>query len=165
MSVPASRSKPRTTASVSSTPDGDLLILAGDIEDDTALAAYADQLHNNPIIDLGGVHFINSVGVREWVMLLDRLLERGLKIRLRNVSEPMVRQMGMVIEAKGDATVESFYAPYTCSKCGDERALLIDVKQHQTALAANQPPALPCAACGAPAEFDEFPARYLAFLS
>jgi anti-anti-sigma regulatory factor len=165
MTSSAPQGKLRTNASVSSTSDGDLLILAGDIEDDTTLATYADQLGRDPIIDLGGVNFINSVGVREWVMLLDRLGERGLSVRLRNVSEPMVRQMGMVIEAKGAATVESFFAPYTCPKCGDERALLIDVKQHEAALAANTPPALPCGACGTPAEFDEFPARYLAFLS
>jgi anti-anti-sigma regulatory factor len=151
--------------SVSATPGGDVLTLTGDIDDSARLNEYVEQLHNNPTIDLGGVTFINSVGVREWIFLLDQLAERGLKIKLRNVSEPMVRQMTMVMEARGDAAIESFFAPYACPSCGDERTLLIDVAQHHDALAALRPPTLPCAQCGSAAEFDEFPNRYLSFLS
>jgi anti-anti-sigma regulatory factor len=145
--------------------DGNVLTIAGEIDDTTELASYAEQLQGDAIIDLAGVTFINSVGVREWVTLLDQLMARGLKITLRNVSEPMVRQMTMVMEAKGDATVDSFFAPYLCPKCGDERALLINVAEHRATLTAGTPPELPCPKCGATAEFDEFPARYLAFLS
>ena len=164
MTSPAT--KARTRASVSSSPAGDVLTLAGDIDDTASLTDYIAELRTNQvIIDLTGVTFINSVGVREWITFLDQLGQRGLKITLRNVSEPMVRQMTMVMEARGDATVESFFAPYTCPKCGDERALLINVGQHHDALAAQTPPALPCASCGAAAEFDEFPNRYLSFLT
>lgn len=147
------------------TIEGNVLTITGEIDDTTDLASHGKQLQKDVVIDLGGVTFINSVGVREWVTLLDQLTGRGLKITLRNVSEPMVRQMTMVMEAKGDATVESFFAPYLCPKCGDERALLIRVAEHPATLAAGTPPALPCAKCGTLAEFDEFPARYLAFLS
>jgi len=131
---------------VSSTPAGDLLIIAGEIDDDTVLTSVVDELRTTPIIDLGAVTFINSVGVREWVLLLDQLAQRNLKVTLREVSEPMVRQMTMVMEARGSAAVESFYAPYTC------------------ALAKLQPPVLPCRSCGADAVFDDFPARYFSFL-
>jgi anti-anti-sigma regulatory factor len=160
----ASATKAATLASVSSTPEGDVLVLTGDIDDSVSLAQYVDQLHKDPIIDLGAVSFINSVGVREWVMLLDQLEKRGDKVRLRNVSEPMVRQMTMVLEARGAAVIESFFAPYTCSKCGDEQTLLVDVAQHRAELDALQAPRLPCGTCSSPAELDEFPARYLSFL-
>lgn len=163
MTAPASRRGCR--ASISSTPGGDLLTVAGEIDDNTSLTGYAEQLKRSPIIDLGDVAFINSVGVREWITLLDELAKRGQTVTLRRVSEPMVRQMSMVIEARGDAVVESFFAPYVCGKCGEERALLIDVGEHRAALDEQTPPTLPCPACGSAAEFDEFPARYLSFLS
>jgi len=155
----------RTQATVTSTPAGDELAISGSIEDSAQLVPLAEQLGENPIIDLKGVTFINSVGVREWMTLLDELAKRGKHVTLRNVSEPMVRQMTMVIEARGDATVESFYAPYACPACGDERPLLIVVGEHKAALADLAAPVLPCPACGADAEFDEFPARYLSFLT
>lgn len=161
----AASPKLRTRTAVSSTPAGDLLTIGGDIDDNTSLTGFVPQLRRSPIIDLGDVTFINSVGVREWITLLGELAQRGLKVTLRNVSEPMVRQMTMVFEARGDAAVESFYAPYTCASCGDERALLLQVDQHKAALDAHKPPPLPCPSCGAEAEFDEFPNRYLSFLS
>ena len=157
-------SKIRTRGSITSTPSGDILTLAGDIDDTAALGQYVPNLRNHVTIDLGGVTFINSVGVREWITLLDMLAQRGTRVMLRNVSEPMVRQLTMVMEARGDAGIESFFAPYTCPKCGDERALLIDVAQHQATLIAQRPPALPCAVCGTPSELDEFPKRYFSFL-
>lgn len=165
MTSTATSPKVRTRAAVTSTPAGDLLTIGGDIDDNTSLTSFVSQLKRSPIIDLGDVIFINSVGVREWITLLGELAQRGTKVTLRNVSEPMVRQMTMVIEARGEATVESFYAPYTCVSCGDERALLIQVEQHRAALDALKPPPLPCPSCGGEAEFDEFPNRYLSFLS
>jgi anti-anti-sigma regulatory factor len=163
MTAPATKRGCR--ASISSTPEGDVLTLAGEIDDNTSLARYAAELKNRPIIDLGDVVFINSVGVREWITLLDEIAASGQTVTLRRVSEPMVRQMTMVMEARGSANVESFYAPYVCTSCGDERALLIDIAAHRAALDEQNPPTLPCASCGAVAEFDEFPARYLSFLS
>jgi anti-anti-sigma regulatory factor len=160
-----STAKARTQATVTATPSGDVLTISDYIEDNTQLTPYADKLGETPVIDLGGVTFINSVGVREWITLLDELAKRGKRVTLRNVSEPMVRQMTMVVEARGEATVESFFAPYSCPSCGDERTLLINVAEHKAALLSLAPPTLPCGACGADAEFDEFPARYLAFLT
>ena len=154
----------KARCTIESTPHGEVLAITGEIDDTTDLASYGAKLQGNAIIDLGGVTFINSVGVREWVTLLDKLAARGLRVTLRNVSEPMVRQMTMVMEAKGEANVESFFAPYICTKCGDERALLIRNAEHHATLAAGKPPPLNCTKCGSMAEFDEFPARYLAFL-
>ena len=165
MTSTATSPKVRTRAAVSSTPAGDLLTVGGDIDDNTSLTPFVAQLKRTPIIDLGDVVFINSVGVREWITLLSELSQRGLKVTLRNVSEPMVRQMTMVIEARGDAAVESFYAPYTCASCGDERPLLLQVEANKAALEELKPPRLPCPSCGGEAEFDEFPNRYLSFLS
>src|SRR5690606_41732165 len=139
----ASATKAATLASVASTPEGDLLTLAGDIDDSVSLAQYVAQLGKDPIIDLGAVTFINSVGVREWVMLLDQLEQRGDKVRLRNDSEPMVRPVTTVMEARGAATIESFLAPSTCPTCGNEQTLLVDGARRRAPPDALEAPRLP----------------------
>jgi anti-anti-sigma regulatory factor len=164
MSASATSLKPRSTASVTPSPAGDVLTIIGEIEDHTRLVQLAPQLGNRAIIDLEGVTFINSIGVREWIMLLDTLVEKGAKVVLRKISEPMVRQMTMVLEARGESTVESFYAPYMCSKCAAERSLLLMVEANRAALDALKPPSQPCPECNGTMEFDEFANRYLAFL-
>ena len=165
MSNPAAAQDRTARCTKTASPEGDVLTIVGEIEDSTELASNADAVGPNVIIDISGVTFINSVGVREWVTLLDRLAAKGSKVTLRNVSEPMVRQMTMVIEARGEAKVESFYAPYVCKACGEERGLLVDVKQHAAVLNKVIAPKLPCPACGGEAELDEFPNRYLSFLT
>ena len=53
------------------TIEGDVLTITGEIDDTTDLASHGKQLQKDAVIDLGGVTFINSVGVREWVTFLD----------------------------------------------------------------------------------------------
>jgi anti-anti-sigma regulatory factor len=150
----------RLTASV----DSEALTLAGEIDDQATLSDLVDQLGSRVVIDLKGVRFINSVGVREWIVFLGSLSDRGKKVVLRNVSEPMVHQMSMVVEARGSAEVESFCAPFLCDDCASERSLVIDVAQNLNELKARRVPAQKCPDCGGTMRFDDFPNRYLLFL-
>ena len=150
----------RLTASV----DADVLTLVGEIDDQATLSDLVDQLGSRVVIDLRGVRFINSVGVREWIVFLGSLTDRGKKVVLRNVSEPMVHQMSMVVEARGSAEVESFCAPFLCDDCASERSLVIDVAQNLNELKARRVPAQKCPDCGGTMRFDDFPNRYLLFL-
>ena len=150
----------RLTASV----DADVLTLVGEIDDQATLSDLVDQLGSRVVIDLRGVRFINSVGVREWIVFLGSLTDRGKKVVLRNVSEPMVHQMSMVVEARGSAEVESFCAPFLCDDCASERSLVIDVAQNLSELKARRVPAQKCPDCGGTMRFDDFPNRYLLFL-
>jgi len=117
------------------------------------------------VLDLEGWTVINPVGAREGITLLDALAIRKTTVTLRKVSEPMVRQMAMVVEASGATTIESFHAPYVCTACSEETSLVLPVAPHRAALVAHQPPPQPCPRCGGAMEFDEFPNRYLSFLS
>lgn len=164
MTAPAVNA-PRCTTRTARTAEGDVLTIEGDIDDDARLAQLAAQVGPRVVIDIEGISFINSVGVREWITLLDLLAKRGAQVTLRKVSEPMVRQMAMVIEASGGTTIESFHAPYACTACGAERSMILDVEPHRAALTAHRPPKLPCPSCGGEMEFDEFPNRYLSFLA
>ena len=101
----AKRTIGRLTVTVDTQVDGELMTLAGEVDDQATLSDLTAQLGTKVIVDLKGVRFINSVGVREWIVFLGSLAERGASVVLRNCSEPMVHQMSMVVEARGEAEV------------------------------------------------------------
>jgi anti-anti-sigma regulatory factor len=160
MSAAAKKTIGRLTVTV----DGELVSLAGEVDDQATLSDLAGQLGARVIVDLKGIRFINSVGVREWIVFLGALAQRGASVVLRNCSEPMVHQMSMVVEARGSAEVESFCAPFLCDDCASERSLVLDVAANLTELKARRVPAQKCPDCGGTMRFDDFPNRYLLFL-
>lgn len=149
---------------VERTPDGDVVTMTGQLDEHVSLTALVDRLGDRVTIDLDGVRFINSVGVREWILFLAALAARGADVRLRSCSEPMVRQMNMVVEASGAAAVESFHAPFACDECSNELSLVIPVAPHRDELRAHKVPPQRCPSCGGALLFDDFPNRYLLFL-
>lgn len=154
----------RMTAAVEHASGRDVLTLTGEIDDQATLSDLVDNLGSDVVIDLRGVRFINSVGVREWIVFLGGLTGGGTRVTLRNCSEPMVHQMSMVVEARGSADVESFCAPFLCDDCASERSLVIDVAANLDELKARRVPSQPCPDCGGTMRFDDFPNRYLLFL-
>ncbi len=143
---------------------GFLAVMRGQIDERADLVRAVDGLSGRVIIDLAGVTFINSIGVREWIKMLRALEARRVPATLKRCSETMVMQMNMIIETQTNAQVESFFAPYLCDACGYEGSVCIEVKDHARALAAKAPPSLPCPECRAPMQFNEIPGRYLLFL-
>jgi len=154
----------RVTIGVDHKGDHDVVSIDGEMDDQATLSDLVSQLGQRVVVDLGAVRFINSVGVREWIIFLRSMAEQGAKVVLRNCSEPMVHQMNMVVEARGQATVESFYAPYLCDSCASERSVCLDVAGHREQFAAHKMPSQTCVECGGEMIFDDFPARYLLFL-
>ena len=154
----------RTLGRVTAEVDGEVVRLAGDIDDQARLSDLVGPTGARVVIDLAGIRFINSIGVREWILFLGAMTERGTRVLLRNCSEPMVHQMSMVVEAKGAAEIESFCAPFLCDDCGGEQSLVIDVTAHRAELDAKQMPNRACPDCGGTLRFDDFPKRYLLFL-
>jgi anti-anti-sigma regulatory factor len=144
---------------------GDVLLLAGPIDETSRLLELLDRSRNGRLVlDLGGVTFINSLGVRDWIRMQAAAQRAGIAIELRRVAEPVIHQLNMIIATRG-ARVSSFFAPYACDSCGREDSLLIDAVAHARALAELSPPPMPCAECGAQMAFNDFPERYFSFLS
>ncbi len=141
---------------------GQRVTLAGRIDDVTSFAEVLPHLPSgNLVIDTGGVTFINSVGMREWVRFVRALRERGSTIALERVAEVVMSQMNLVRELAMSVTVTSFHAPYDCPACGAETSQLVDAVGHAEALARLEAPAMPCPECGAAMELGDFPERYL----
>ena len=98
----------------------------GQIDERSKLVEFAGRYSSGQLtINLEKVSFINSVGVREWIRMLRTLDDAGVAVMLRSCSEAMIHQVNMIVEAKGNADVASFYAPYQCDTCGFESLLVV----------------------------------------
>lgn len=144
----------------------DALVLGGAIDESSALhELVARARHGRLVLDLAGVTFINSLGVRDWIRMQSAAQQAGLAVELRRVSEPLVHQLNMIIATRGAATVTSFFAPYACDACGREESVLLDAVASGPTLARLEAPALRCPECGAQMAFNDFPERYFSFLA
>jgi anti-anti-sigma regulatory factor len=144
---------------------GDALVLSGPIDESARLPELLDRATGGRLVlDLGGVTFINSLGVRDWIRMQTAAQRSGITIELRRVAEPVIHQLNMIIATRG-ARVSSFFAPYACDRCGREESMLIDAIAHARGLVALAAPVMTCAECGAPMAFNDFPERYFSFLS
>ncbi len=137
--------------------------LRGQIDETADLVKLTKGLRNPVRFDLEGVDFINSLGVRAWVHMLRTLKSLGLQASARRCSEAMVTQMNMVWETR--LPVESFYTSYLCEACGLLAKICLEVAEHEGKLYAGEAPELACTRCGTQMLLDEFPERYLLFLT
>jgi anti-anti-sigma regulatory factor len=148
------------------TDTGDALALAGSIDESAAVVELVPRAVNRQLVlDLAGVTFINSLGVRDWIRMQAAAQKAGLAVELRRVSEPLVHQLNMIIATRGAARVTSFYAPYACDACGREESLLLDAIANGDRLVRLDPPPQTCPECGAQMAFNDFPERYFSFLT
>jgi anti-anti-sigma regulatory factor len=145
---------------------GDAVAIHGSIDETSGLPDLLGHARDRRLVlDLGGVTFVNSLGVRDWIHMQTAAQRAGIAVELRRVAVPLIHQFNMITAARGRARVSSFFAPYACDACGREDALLIDAVAHARGLACLEPPAMACAECGGEMVFNDFPERYFSFLS
>lgn len=147
------------TFQLSKTAAGPVLGIEGDLDETTDFGRVAHPGSEVLIIDLGGVRRINSCGVREWVNFIRGISAKG-PVRLTRCSIAIVEQLNMVFNFRGGAQVDSFFAPYVCTKCEASSVVLLTPAVVNGGVA----PAGRCDACGSETTFDDLPERYLAFL-
>lgn len=144
---------------------GDQLVLAGAIDEHADLLKLLEnEVDGRLNLDLGGVTFINSLGVREWIRMQQAAARASIALELRRVAEPIVHQLNIVPAARGSSTVVSFFAPYECDHCDREHLMLIDVRAHGAELATQKAPKLHCPTCERPLLFSDPDELYFGFL-
>jgi predicted RNA-binding Zn-ribbon protein involved in translation (DUF1610 family) len=136
--------------------------MAGRIDDSCTLVSLPQSVPpGSVVIDTGGVTFVNSIGMREWIRLVRALHARGERVILERVADVLMMQINMIHEFRDTVQIQSFHAQYVCPACGAEAAPLVDAVANAEALRALKPPRLPCPECGAEMELGDFPERYL----
>src|SRR6478672_10611028 len=126
---------------------GDVFMVGGSIDENAQLVPLVRWTVKGVLtLDLGGVQFINSLGVREWVRLQTAARDANVKLVLLRVAEVLIHQLNIVPAARLASSVQSFFATYLCDWCGNEQDELIDVEANRTALLAMKAPAASCTA-------------------
>ncbi|ACY17927.1 STAS domain-containing protein [Haliangium ochraceum] len=138
--------------------------LAGVIDEDNELTDLADKIPpGTAVIDLGEVERINSCGVRDWVNWLNHVEGNQTKVVLVECSPAIVAQINLVNNFTGSGLVKSFYVPYFCPECDEEKVLLIE--SADMGPPPHEPPVCRCDECDLVMDFDDMPDSYFAFLS
>lgn len=114
--------------------------------------------------DLGHVSRMNSCGVREWILLVERL-SASFRCSFVNVNELIVEQANMIPGIFGKrGAVLSFHAPYFCESCSAEQSVLL--KPADVSIGDGGPvvPVINCNKCSSPLVFDWEPSEYFHFI-
>lgn len=138
--------------------------LGGVIDEDNELGELVEKIPNGTaVIDLGEVERINSCGVRDWVNWLSKLETNGTRSVLVECSPAIVAQINLVNNFTGSGVVKSFYVPYFCPECDEEKVLLVEAGDMGPP--PHEPPTCRCDECDLVMDFDDMPDSYFAFLS
>ena len=136
------------------------------LEQISTLAPKPQALH----IDLSKVRRINSCGVREWILFMERLMTLT-RCAFVQVNELMIEQANMVPSILGQkgTPVLSFYAPYHCTHCNKDVPVLLDPSQVEFRKqgTAGGTPSIPhpdCPDCKKPMDFDWLAEEYFGFV-
>src|SRR5690349_23111241 len=106
---------------------------------------------------------IYSCGVRDWVNWLSKLESNGTRSVLVECSPAIVAQINLVNNFTGNGVVKSFYVPYFCPECDEEKVLLVEAGDMGPP--PHEPPTCRCDECDLVMDFDDMPDSYFAFLS
>ncbi len=138
--------------------------LVGVIDEDNELTELVDKIApGTAVIDLGEIERINSCGVRDWVNWLSRIETNGSRPVLVECSPPIVAQINLVNNFTGSGVVKSFYVPYFCPECDEEKVLLVEAADMGPP--PHEPPTCRCDECDLVMDFDDMADSYFAFLS
>jgi len=78
-------------------------------------------------------------------------------------SPAIVAQINLVNNFTGNGVVQSFYVPYFCPECDEEKVLLCDTSDMGPP--PHEPPTCRCDECDLVMDFDDMPDSYFAFLA
>lgn len=135
--------------------------LIGAIDEDADFKELMGLEQKTISFDFNQVNMINSCGIREWIKFIEKIPERS-DIVYKNCPQIIIEQINMVHGFfRQGATIESFYAPYYCEKCGKEAKVHLKSEQVKN----RKAPSVDCPNCGAEnMDFDAIEAQYFSFL-
>jgi len=151
-------------ATVESEGDTSVVKLVGFLDEENKLKRLVEKIPaGTAMIDLAGVERINSLGIRDWVNWMAALEANGTRPVLVSCSPAIVAQINLVNNFTGSGVVKSFYVPYFCPECDEEKVLLVEASDMGPP--PHEPPTCRCDECDLVMDFDDMPDSYFAFLS
>lgn len=136
--------------------------LSGTLDEDNELLPLAGHIRGTAVIDLSGIREINNCGVRDWVRWLDEVQAKSATVVLTQCSPAIVAQLNQVSNFAGKAYVKSFYVPFFCQTCDQEKAVLVEMAEFDGRDVG--PPTCRCDTCDGVMVFDDLEESYFAFV-
>lgn len=135
--------------------------LIGAIDEDSDFKELTGLEQKLISFDFDKITMINSCGIREWIKFIEKLPSQ-CQIVYKNCPQIIIEQINMVHGFfRQGSTIESFYAPYYCEKCGKEAKIRVESEKVKNRKAPNTD----CPHCGNEnIEFDAIEAQYFSFL-
>lgn len=135
--------------------------LIGAIDEDSDFKELLGLAQKHISFNFDKVNMINSCGIREWIKFIEQI-PAASTISYNNCPQIIIEQINMVhgFFRKG-ASINSFYAPYFCEKCGKESKVRLEASQVKN----RKAPKVDCPNCGEEdMDFDAIEAQYFSFL-
>ncbi len=152
---------------VDKTSDGGitLLKLGGTIDEQFEGKKLASGIKGGTLVlELGEIERISSFGIREWVDFIGAISSKVSSLWFVECAPKVIDQFNMVANFGGAGHLVSFYAPYRCDYCDDDRRRLVQVAAEWEQLKTGKLPERVCESCGNAEYFDEDPLTFFSFL-
>lgn len=159
------------SAKVTAQPKGSVLevSISGYVGENSGLHDFNYKGITKISIDVGGVNYINSVGVKQWIHWTGRF-PQGLTIEFHKCPALIINQVNMVVGfLPRGGTIESLSAPFICEDCSREETILLHRPKDFDYATANESyrfiqPVVPCPKCKKPMELDAMETKFFGFL-
>lgn len=141
------------------------VVYRGPINEDAkaALAQVIGRIAERAILDLGGVSYLNSCGIRDWAYFL-KTVKKGRELVLDRCVDEVVRTMNMVISFHGNLPVRSLSRVYGCPHCQHEQVEAFVDGVHYKRGEMPRIPEMKCQRCGKTTEPFESDEEFFSFL-
>jgi hypothetical protein len=125
------------------------LLFTGPLNEDakTVVMSLLDTAGPRCILDMGGVTFINSIGVRDWSYFLKQL-KPNRELAYDNVPDDVVRSMNLMTNLQGNLPVRSVIRDYICPHCNHEQHERFEAGKDYTPGSVPTTAPRACAQCG-----------------
>jgi len=101
------------------------VFVEGPLGETSDLFKYRAEGAKTLVVDLGKATYINSVGVKSWIMWTAKL-PSSCALHLRNCPLLFVNQVNTVVGfVPTSTTLDSTQLPWTCPKCSNTQSLLL----------------------------------------
>ncbi len=125
--------------------------------------SWLSKLTPKVVLDLSGVTYLNSCGIRDWSYFL-KTLKTGREVVFDKLPDEVVRTMNMVSNFHGKVPVRSVYRAYGCDHCGHEQMEFFSEGKDYVRGQLPTPPPRNCAKCGKASASFETDEEFFQFL-
>jgi hypothetical protein len=105
---------------ISATQEGksNIFHLSGSIDERADFSQVTNCQADSLVLDFAGVSAINSMGIKKWAMVIERLAQKT--ISYENCTTLVMEQIIMFDALTSNIEIKTFFAPYHCETCDKE---------------------------------------------